>query len=130
MDLIPFSLSNTDNSKELVSRMYRALDIARQSGSKQRHGALLMQGSRTLAIGINVYKNDPRQMIYPDNMINPSGISVHAEVAATKLHRHVPKTTLYLARIGKNGQFYPSDPCPRCIEWLTWHTNVQEVIYS
>lgn len=106
-------------------RMARASVIAANSEAHQRHGALLMQGGRTLAIGINSDKNPS----YLDG-IHPNYSSVHAEVAATKLHATVPNTTLYLVRLGRNGKLADSTPCPRCVEWLLWSTSVKLVLHS
>lgn len=107
--------------------MMRCLIVAALSTEKQRHGAILLQGSRVLGLGINSYKNIPSNV--SEEHIN--AISVHAEVAACRSHLEVPNTTLYVVRVGRNNNsFAPSKPCPECISWLTWNTNVKEVIHS
>ena len=113
------------HSPSVTTRMRRALLIASNSQGRQQHGALLMQGARTLAVGINSPRNSGS---CPGAW--PNRTSVHAEVAATKLHAAIPNTTLYVARLAKNGSFASSEVCPRCVEWLTWHTNVKVVIHS
>jgi len=86
-----------------------------------------MQGGRVLGIGINSYKNTPSCV--SEEHINR--ISVHAEIAACRSHMEVPNTTLYVVRVGRNNEsFAPSKPCPDCIEFLLWQTNVKEVVYS
>lgn len=126
------------SSRAVKERMYRALEIAANSSCRQKHGAILMQGSRTLAVGINSMRNDPSNMKWDDAESKPPGISVHAEVQATRSHLEVPNTTLYLVRYGVENPgtfnarivYMHSRPCPECISYLIWKSQVKEVIYS
>ena len=117
-------------SATIRRRMHRAALIALQGSCRQRHGAVLMQGSRVLAVGVNSYRNEPGSITWKNGDDKPAGISIHAEVQATRTHTDVPNTTLYVVRVGAAGLFADSKPCPECISYLTWNTNVKEVIYS
>jgi len=123
-----------ETSEAVVSRMMRARKIAETSTCKQKHGAVLMQGARVLAVGINAFRNDPANLGLDGETPNPAGITVHAEVAATSFipHRNVPNTTLYVVRYGMQKPYALCDskPCDACIAHLIWNTQVKEVIYS
>lgn len=127
MRLTKFDPADPKFSAATVRRMRQALSIARLSTEKQRHGAILFQGGRVLGLGINSYKNVP-SCVSEEHI---SKISIHAEIAACRSHLDVPNTTLYVARVGRNNQsFAHSKPCVDCLEFLVWHTNVKEVVYS
>ncbi len=133
--LTHFNPKPTDKIGAIGRRMLRAGDIAMAGTCRQKHGAVLMQGSRVLAVGVNAYRNDPANLGLDGATPNPAGITVHAEVAATSFvpHRNVPNTTLYVVRVGLNdavGTFRDSRPCDSCIAHLIWNTQVKEVIYS
>ena len=121
--------SETNASITIRNRMRRAAIIAQESTCRQKHGAILMQGSRVLAVGVNSYRNEPGSIVWDDDESKPAGISVHAEVQATKTHLDVPNTTLYVVRVGAAG-LMNSRPCPECVYHLIWNTTVKEVIYS
>lgn len=125
----------SDNSAAITSRMHRALAIASQGTCKQKHGAVLMQGARVLAVGVNSMRNDPANIVWTDPDNKPPGISTHAEIQATRTHLSVPNTTLYLVRWGfdhsnNRPMFMDSKPCDECLAYLVWQTSVKEVVYS
>ena len=126
MKLIPYDKLGSF-SETTHERMALALKVAALSDQKQRHGAVLMQGSRLLALGINKQKNEPDNV--GDDHVHR--ISVHAEVAAVRAHKLVPNTSLYVARLS-NGEdsFIYSRPCKDCLEYLTWDTSVKKIVYS
>lgn len=128
---VNIKLTQLDSNMSLSSirRLNRAAVIANQGSCRQKHGAILMQGSRVLAVGVNSMRNDPSNMKWDDIESKPPGISVHAEVQATRSHLEVPNTTLYVVRVGPNG-LMNSRPCPECVSHLIWKTQVKEVIYS
>src|SRR4249920_2072726 len=83
------SLHPEQYSKTILSRMLRARSAAFLSTvNRNKHGAVLMQGSRVLSVGVNNTLNEVT--IFP---------TTHAEVAAARLHNNVPNTTLYVARL-------------------------------
>ena len=116
-------------SNRMAGRINRAYDAARLSTCRAKHGAILLQGSRVLAVGVNTNRNDPAYLEQrkPDK---PSGISLHAEVAATRIHNDVPNTTLIVVRVMASGLLGDSKPCPECLDHIIFNTNIREVIYS
>ena len=127
IEIIRYDPKSKEFSASTHRRMARALMLARLSTEHQKHGALLMQNSSVLGVGVNSYKNAPDNV--DDKHIHR--ISVHAEVAACRSHLEVPNTTLYVARVGNgNNTYMNSKPCSGCMEWLMWTTNVKRVVHS
>ena len=117
---------SSERSITMSRRIAKAVTIANTGTCRHKHGAILMQGSRVLAVGVNSYRNPPQGMAWED----VSGISIHAEVAATRMHTTVPNTTLYIVRVNRKLDLMPSHPCRECLEWLLWNTSVKEVVHS
>lgn len=90
--------------------------MARLSDCAQKHGAIVISGGRTLAVGVNMYRNAPDMF-----GIGDCYFSVHAEVSALK---SIPKSinlknaTLYVARISKGGNVAYSAPCKECQKYI------------
>ena len=122
------ALKDMSFSGRLVSRVASAREVALVSTMRAKHGAILLQGSRVLAVGVNSNRNDPA---FLEQGPKPTGISTHAEVAATRIHADVPNTTLIVVRVMRStGQLGDSKPCPECLHHLVFNTRVREVIYS
>ena len=114
------------SSKSLTARMEKARNVALTGNERQRHGAILMQGSRVLAVGVNTFRNNPALVTHNDYTM----ASYHAEYMATRIHALVPNTTLYVVRVNKAHDFALSLPCRSCQKYLVWETQIKEVIYS
>jgi len=65
-----------ETSEAVVSRMMRARKIAETSTCKQKHGAVLMQGARVLAVGINAFRNDPANLGLDGETPNPRSLEL------------------------------------------------------
>lgn len=109
------------------SRLDRSVQVARLSTCKQRHGALVVSGGRTLAVGVNSYTN--RQ---GTPGVGPEHFSIHAEAAAL---RAIPedidlrRATLYVARLSKGGNVALSRPCPSC-QALMKERGIKKCVYT
>lgn len=107
--------------------MKKAVKLAKLSTCKQRHGAILISGGRTLAVGVNTYRNDP-------SMFGIIGChySTHAEVAALKAlpkGLNLKNATMYVARISKGGNAAMSAPCSACQVALK-EAGIKKVVYT
>ena len=109
------------------SRLDRSVQVARLSTCKQRHGALVVSGGRTLAVGVNSYSNPPGT---PG--VGPGQFSIHAEAAAL---RAIPedidlrRATLYVARLSKGGNIAMSKPCREC-QALIEARGIRKICYT
>ena len=92
-----------------------ARKIAQSSEMRTMHGAVLVQGNRVLAVGINKFKNDPHSI--EEEKIPDHG-SVHAEADALSRVKETHGATIYVARINKQGDDRMSRPCDHCYEAL------------
>jgi len=132
----------------LISRFNRAKLVAATGDCNFLHGALLMQGNRTLAVGINTYTTD----IYATPPSSDKIMSTHAEVASLKLYAHtrVPNLSLYVARLSSSATMtwrnsviqepttLPtpppralfSRPCRDCLEYLSTISTLKAVYYT
>ena len=108
-----------------------AKKIARTSNHrKSRHGAVLVRGGSILSFAKNSLKYarfPQRFMSYQQNWYHTH----HAEVACVLgLPRQVTKgATIYVARVGKDGQIKNSRPCEICQAVLK-HVGVKRAIYT
>ena len=114
----------------------RAWHLARMSTEKQRHGAILISGRKTIAVGCNTFRN------YPQNVSNPAvDCSYHAEHnvlkqiaarsnAASDVFVELAKSSrLYVVRINRKDMLLPSEPCDKC-KTLLLAAKIKEVIHS
>lgn len=94
-----------------------AIELARKNpNERHKHGAVLVQSGRVLAIGLNT----ERAAFYP---------SRHAEWHAVREHT-TARATLYVARVMRCGKIAYSAPCDTCTQMLLNFTNVKEVYYT
>ena len=116
----------TELSAKDRSRLDQAVRIAENSECQKRHGAILTSGGRVLGIGVNTNRNDPA--IIGDAQL---AYSVHAEVAALRAWggTNLKNATIYVARIGRNGDPMMSKPCVKCQEALK-AAGVKKVVYT
>lgn len=119
------SLSNTE-----LACMRGAIRAALVAEHPQwKVGAVLVKSSKVLSVGTNKYRNDPRFVEY-------DGVSWHAEEMALKGMPTDPKgSTIFVARVGRNGRLLLAKPCTRCNMALkaagvstVFHTSVDTVL--
>ena len=94
----------------------RALKLAQTSEhSGWKIGAIIAKGSRTLAIGINSYRNEPHQVA--ERLWE---CSLHAEETAIRSANlradpdRLAGSTIYVARWNQNNPGQRAQPCVRC----------------
>jgi deoxycytidylate deaminase len=90
--------------------MDQAVNVARLSASRQRHGALIVKGGRVLAVGINSDRNHPSVCSDPRQQA-----SICAERAAIRAcdGLDLRGAIIYSARVTKRGVGL-ARPCERC----------------
>ena len=76
-----------------------------------KHGAVVVRGGSVISVGVNKNRNHPTMV--PSEHIK-THCSVHAEVDALRKVKNTKGATIYVARVGKNGQDRMSRPCDRC----------------
>jgi deoxycytidylate deaminase len=116
----------------MLSRSEAAfLSIARyfagKSGSRQRHGAIVVKSGRVLGTGHNKDTNNPYS-VSPEHI--KTHCSRHAEIEAIRdANWNVKGATLYVARINRLGVDRNSKPCVRC-QVVIEETQIKKVIYT
>lgn len=114
------------SAQELIY-LRRAWHIARTSTEKQKHGAVLVLGRKTMAVGCNTFRNSP------NNVTNPAvESSVHAEDNVLKQlgrERNVNGARVFVVRINNKDELMHSAPCDKCIARLGIY-GIKEVIHS
>lgn len=113
----------SSKDKTLLSR---ASELASHSTENYRHGAIIVKGSKTLAVGINRNVNNPNQVSNPK-----TEASIHAEVAALNACRraNLEGAVIYVARILKDGSPAMSRPCGNCQKALR-EAGIKKVFYT
>lgn len=105
--------------------LFRASLIALQSTQRQKHGAVAAVGKRVLAVGVNSFRCHPTVASDPKRES-----SFHAEIAALRQLREVDsRTTLFVARVAKNGQTALSAPCANCRKALK-EAGLVKIVFS
>jgi deoxycytidylate deaminase len=96
--------------------------IAATSECRYKMAAIIVQGSRTISVGINRIKTHP---IMASNYSSHC-ISIHAELdALLRAQTNKKGSTLYVARYGGS----VSKPCTSCME-LIYLARVKYIVYS
>lgn len=117
-------LSNRDRKM-----LDRAIEIAKTSTVRHKHGAVVYKGGRVLSVGVNTIRN-----VHHTMEINPKDYTTHAEIAAVRAlgspYINSPVgTTIYVARVNRNGHSMLSAPCPDCVAKL-WGWGVKRVVFT
>lgn len=114
-------LSNRDEQM-----LARAIDVAKVSTEKHKHGALIYRNGRVLGIGVNRARNSHPTMEIPTN-----AYTYHAEIIAMSLvtHTTLQGSTIYVARVNKAGKPLNSLPCRRCLIKLV-SSGIKRVVYT
>lgn len=108
----------------LSARQKRFLKRAESFAKKrevsfQNHCAILVRGSKIVAVGYNSYKNEPSSLSEEHVRMVPGrnsvmGVGPHAEVDAMNQLSDVAGMTLYVVRVNRNGELANSAPCEGC----------------
>ena len=113
-----------DPSKKISDKFLR-LALRRITGQKysdhiqHRHAAVIVKGSRVLAVGRNRNKTHPVSVFYEDGEEIPK--TIHAELDAisrVKNKEQLKGATIYVARVGRGGHPGMSCPCEMCQELI------------
>lgn len=102
----------------------RAILVAKTSEhEKWQLGAVLTRNSRTLSSAPNRFRNFP--------WISHIHATYHAEQAALRkgLLNSARGTTMYVARVAKDGSTRLARPCARCMK-VMYEAGVREVVYT
>lgn len=105
-----------------------ASKIAETSELYQQHGAVIVKGGSVLAVGANKWRN---KTLNPENIegYNPY-LTYHAEVdAISRSSSDLTGATIYIARIGKDGEQKFSRPCMRCLKAIKT-AGIKKIIYT
>lgn len=103
-----------------------ATTLSATSTCSRRHAAILVRGSKVVAVGVNTERNDARFLETKKNA------SVHAEVACLSRARKVGNLTgavLYIARTTRDGQPKNSKPCGECVAAIK-AAGVRKIFYT
>lgn len=100
----------------------QAAVVARCGQNKVRVGAVLAKGRTCLSEAYNVHRNDMANVEYGYG-------TVHAERMALRGHEHRFNCTLYVARLGLNGELRPSFPCDDCYDHIHDGSAVTRLVF-
>lgn len=102
----------------------RAIHVAKTSQHERwQLGAVLTRNRKTLSSAPNRFRNYP--------WISHIHATYHAEQAALRkgLLNSARGTTMYVARVGKDGSVRMARPCSRCMKAM-YEAGVREVVYT
>lgn len=128
--------TSADKHHTYKGRVKRHMELARRVAQQStfdgpRHGAVLVRGTSV----INVSENKSNFCSFGRRFrkcdIQPGHSTVHAELGSILGidRRKTDGADVYVARIGKKGDFKMSKPCPMCESALR-HVGVRRVIYT
>lgn len=109
-------LSNSD--KSFLSTAAKA---ALSSDYKFRMAAIVVKSGRVLSISTNYHK---RSRTTP-----PNRWSTHAEIRALRNASDTKDSTLYIARLAKDGSYATARPCAWCMEHIIT-AKINRVVYT
>lgn len=124
-----------ENKRGLSKKQKSFLELARKmalsSDCTERHGAVIVKSGRVLSLGHNKWRNES---LIDHGMIEVSSeerkpITVHAEIDALSRIQDPEGTTIYIARISKDGEDKLSQPCPSCSYALN-KAGVKRVVFT
>jgi tRNA(Arg) A34 adenosine deaminase TadA len=101
-----------------------AIKIAMDSSCRMKHGAVIVRGNSVLAVGTNKFRN------HPQFVKDYQHCSQHAEIAALRRIGSVAtESTIYVARVSRQGLARLSRPCDPCWRALV-AAGVRRVVYT
>lgn len=104
-----------------------AIQQARRSEHKNKHGAVIFKGKRIYSFGYN----QPSRSVKSINRIAKRWhTSVHAEVAAIlNAKRDLNGLDILIVRINNKDQFRYSRPCNHCLQYIQY-CGLRKIYYS
>jgi len=90
--------------------------------NKTRVGAVLSKGRTILSRACNTARNEVAN-------VQHGHATYHAERVVLRGHEHRFNCTLYVARLGLNGELRPSRPCRECDNHILYGTAVSRLVY-
>jgi deoxycytidylate deaminase len=102
---------------------------AMKSDLFSRHGCVLVVHGKPVSYGFNQLRNYSR-----DGMIQ--GYSCHAEMDALRnavkrkvFYKRLPRSTMYITRLNRNGHYFDSRPCILCSSQML-KFGIHRVVYT
>lgn len=102
---------------------------AMKSDLFSRHGCVLVVHGKPVSYGFNQLRNYSR-----DGMIQ--GYSCHAEMDALRnavkrkvFYKRLPRSTMYITRLNRNGHYFDSRPCILCYSQML-KFGIHRVVYT
>lgn len=114
-------------SRKQKSLLMMAMRVAETSELSQKHGAIIVKSGRVLAVGVNKWRN--RELFRASIKTYNPDLTYHAEIDALNRFADVKGATIYIARIGKNGESKYSRPCHRCLQALQ-KSGIKKIVYT
>jgi len=105
-----------------------ALDLAKQSGERFQHGAVVVKSGKPISMGVNKRRTDPLAFGEDTEAIKCHS-GYHAEVSALKRIKAPNNVVLYVARVNAAGMPAMSKPCSRCQEYID-ALGIKKIIFT
>jgi tRNA(Arg) A34 adenosine deaminase TadA len=128
--------SGAEKYHKYTGRIKKHMELARRVAHHStfngpRHGAVLARGSRVVHVSENKNNFCSFGRRFRKCDIQPGHSTVHAELGCILGvdRRKTEGADVYVARIGKRGEFKMSKPCPMCESALR-HVGVKRVIFT
>lgn len=102
--------------------LLKAIDIAKTSRCRYRHGAVVVSNGQVVSMATNKIVGDPEKAWRKAH--------IHAEIAAlTAAGQRAIGATLYVARVNAQGLTRDSKPCKKCEGFIEKY-KIGSVIYT
>tara|TARA_R110000824_G_scaffold120904_2_gene276668 strand:- start:1342 stop:1713 length:372 start_codon:yes stop_codon:yes gene_type:complete len=112
------------------------MDLARRVAQQStfdgpKHGAVLVRGASVINVSENKSNFCSFGKRFRKYAVQPGHSTVHAELGSILGidRRKTAGSDVYVARVGKRGDFKMSKPCPMCESALR-HVGIRRVIYT
>ena len=114
-----------DLSKTDQRYLNRAIELARLSDHKFRHGAVIVKGGRVVSYGFNTRRNNPI------DSVPGTDYTYHAEHNAIRAAAREATIggKIYIARLSRRGFPTLSRPCDICMVRII-KAGIKEIIYT
>lgn len=122
------SLAFESLSKSQKSMLSIAIELAKTSTARMRHGAIVVRHGNIVGMGVNVPRTNPDHAA--DKHIEAGILSLHAERAALRRAGEAStRSTLYIARVDKAGRPVYSAPCSKCLDTIR-ESGVKRIVFT
>lgn len=112
-----------------------AKKLAETSTKYPRVGCLIVKKKRVVSMGVNTCKSHPLQkrlnhLRFEDKWFDTCKHERHAEFnAVLAANESLEGSSIYIARLNKDGLEMPSMPCKACLELIRKH-NIKKIIFT